>query len=179
MESTACFTKQMSEATNKSLNLTSWILRVFRTRDKDTLMTLFRSLVLPHLENSCQMWSPHLLGDIRRLESVQRSFTNRISEVGPLSYWERLKFLNLYSLERRRERYIILYTFKIILGLVPNFTDERFKIKTQLSVRGDRVCRVPAIINCATTKTKTLVENSFAVQAPKLLNSLTAEIRIF
>jgi hypothetical protein len=32
----------------------------------------------------------------------------------------RLKALKLYSLERRRERYTVLYMWKIIRGLVPN-----------------------------------------------------------
>ena len=35
-------------------------------------------------------------------------------------YSEALKNLKLYSLQRRRERYIILHTFKIFEGLVPN-----------------------------------------------------------
>jgi hypothetical protein len=35
-------------------------------------------------------------------------------------YWTRLKTLKLYSLERRRERYTVLYMWKIIRGLVPN-----------------------------------------------------------
>ena len=116
------------------------------------MMTLFSSLVIPHMEYCCQLWSPHLLGDIRRLEAVQRSFTARIAEIGHLSYWDRLNRLKLYSLERRRERYIIMYTYKIIQGLVPNFEDQRFSIKTQFSVRMDRVCKVPAINTNSTAK---------------------------
>jgi hypothetical protein len=38
-----------------------------------------------------------------------------------LNYWDRLKHLGLYSLEKKRERYIILYTLKMITGLAPNF----------------------------------------------------------
>ena len=37
-----------------------------------------------------------------------------------VSHPERLKALKLYSLQRRRERYIIIYMFKIKIGLVPN-----------------------------------------------------------
>ena len=54
------------------------------------------------------------------VEKVQRSFTRLISGMKGLSYPERLTALKLYSLQRRRERYIILYVWKILEGLVPN-----------------------------------------------------------
>ena len=179
MEETACFQQHMSNAIKRSSNLSSWVLRVFKTREQSVMMTLFRSLVIPHMEYCCQLWSPHLLGDIRRLEAIQRSFTARITEFGHLSFWERLDRLELYSLERRRERYIIMYTYKIIEGLVPNFEDQRFSIKTHYSVRMDRVCRVPAINTSSTAKIRNMVEHSFAVQGPKLFNCLTPALRNF
>ena len=37
-----------------------------------------------------------------------------------LNYWERLQFLQLYSLKRRREQYFVIYTWKTSVGLVPN-----------------------------------------------------------
>ena len=39
-----------------------------------------------------------------------------------LEYGERLVSLKLYSLQKRRERYCIIYVWKIIEGLVPNFS---------------------------------------------------------
>ena len=74
------------------------------------MMTLFKSLVLPVMEYCCVAWSPDALEQVRKLESVQRYFTSKISDVSHLDYWERLKILGLYSLERRRERYAIIYT---------------------------------------------------------------------
>ena len=40
-----------------------------------------------------------------------------------ISYSKRLDVLKLYSLQRRRERYDIIYMWKIIEGLVPNLSD--------------------------------------------------------
>ena len=40
-----------------------------------------------------------------------------------MPYHERLKSLGLYSLQRRRERYCIIYIWKIIEGLAPNFSN--------------------------------------------------------
>jgi hypothetical protein len=40
-----------------------------------------------------------------------------------LDYWEHLKSLRMCSQERRRERYRIIYTWKILEGQVPNILD--------------------------------------------------------
>ena len=143
------------------------------------MLTLYKSMVVPLTEYCSQLWSPHALGDIRKLESVQRSFTARVAGIGHLDYWQRLKELKLYSLERRRERYIIMYIYKIIEGLVPNLEDERFSIKTYTTSRRGRLCRVPALSRGSTAKIRKMVEHSFAVYGPKLFNCLPVEIRNF
>merc|ERR1719342_1245386 len=43
------------------------------------------------------------------LEEIQKSFTSKINGMEELDYHERLKKLNLYSLERRRKRFMIIY----------------------------------------------------------------------
>ncbi len=57
---------------------------------------------------------------ISKLEAIQRNFTNRLHGLQELDYWERLHELKIYSLERRRDRYCILYVFKIVNDIVPN-----------------------------------------------------------
>ena len=179
LENTGGFKIHMTECIHKSSNLASWVLRVFTSREPELMITLFRAMVIPHLEFCCQLWSPHLLGDIRRLEAVQRTFTARIKGIGHLNYWNRLKHLDLFSLERRRERYTIIYMYKIISGTVPNFSDGRFAIKTYKSVRGDLLCRVPAISSGSTAKLRNMIEHSFAIRGPKLYNALPPELRNF
>ena len=66
-----------------------------------------------------------------------------------LNYWDRLSRLKLYSLERRRERFIIIYTWKIITGLVPNLESQISKIQTHINVRRGLLCKIPAIIRDA------------------------------
>ena len=70
---------------------------------------LWKSLVRPKLEYCCQLWCPTQTGDIQRLEQVQRSFIRKIAGVQQLSYWKQLQKLSLFSLERRRERYITVF----------------------------------------------------------------------
>ena len=97
----------------------SWILSVFYTRDFRPMLTLFKSLVLNILEYCCPLWAPHQVQGISRLEGVQRRFTSKIAGIQHLDYWKRLEVLNLMSLQRRRERYILLYAWKILHEKVP------------------------------------------------------------
>ena len=177
IDSSGTFEAHITEAVKKGNNMAGWILRVFATREADPMMTLFKSMVIPRIEYCCQLWSPHLLKDIRRLEAIQRSFTSRIAGLNHLNYWERLAHLKLYSLERRRERYLILYVYKILNKLVPNLRDSRFSIKWYYSVRGDRICTMPSISRSSSAKIKSMVENSFAVNGVRLFNCLPPTLR--
>ena len=60
-------------------------------------------------------------GLIQDLEILQKIFIKKILGAYKLNYWELLNKLQLLSLERRRERYQIIYVWKILEGLVPNF----------------------------------------------------------
>ena len=60
----------------KYSNLSGWILRNFTTRDSITMLTLFKSLVLHRLDYGSQLWSPHLVKQIDKLEKIQRSSLN-------------------------------------------------------------------------------------------------------
>ena len=108
---------------------------------------------------------------INNLERVQRTFTKYITGMYELSYEERLKALNLYSLQRRRDRYLIIYIWKIIESLVPNLEP---KITLTISARRGRLCckeHVPRGHH------GTLMFNSFRWQAIRLFNSLPSSIR--
>jgi len=51
---------------------------------------------------------------------VQWAFTSKISAVSQFDYWEWLRKLELISLQRRRERFIIIWMFRCRLGEVSN-----------------------------------------------------------
>ena len=177
MDGDASFDIHIQTMITKARRQAGWILRAFRTRDQVNMMILLKATVLPILEYCSQLWNPIKAGQVRDIESVQRYFTSRIVGINHIDYWGRLKILNLYSLERRRDRYLILYVYKIILGISPNFDDERFKIKTTYSGRRGLSCVLPPIKTTATARIKTIVERSFAVRAPMLFNSIPKDIR--
>ena len=123
MSSNCTFDLHISNLYRRCSNLAGWILRTFTMRDPHLMLTLFKSLVLSRLDYASQLWSPYLLKHIYLIEKVQRAFTKHITGIRNFSYSKRLEILKLYSLQRRRERYSIIYAWKIIEGLVPNLLD--------------------------------------------------------
>ena len=160
---------------NEIRRLSGWILRVFKTREPSPMLTLFKSLILPRIEYCCILTSPYKIGEIADIEGIQRSFTAQITSVKHLDYWKRLQHLNMYSLERRRERYIIIYTWKILEGLVPNFVSISSKITCQWSMRRGRLCKIPPLNHSG--RIKTTRENFLSVKGPRLFNTLPQTIR--
>ena len=102
---------QCIEAVKKAQKLLGYIKRQFRTRNKETILTLYNALVRPHLEYAVQFWSPSLRKDIERLEVVQARATKLVPSIRHLGYVRRLERLNLYSLEKRRLRGQLIETF--------------------------------------------------------------------
>ena len=82
-----------------------------------------------------------------------------------LSYTDRLTVLKLYSRQRRRETYIIIYVWKILEGLVPIF----FLLYTKTSDRKGRTC-ISSHINVG--RLGTLEYNSFRSCTIRLFNQL-------
>ena len=59
-----------------------------------------------------QYWSLYYRKDIARIESIQRWMTKMIQGIRNLTYKERLKSLNLHSLERCRIRGDLIEVYK-------------------------------------------------------------------
>ena len=131
----------------------------------------------PVLDYCSQLWSPHKAADIQAMEAVQRSFTAYIWEAKGLNYWDRLQKLGLYSQQRRRERYRIIYTWTILEGLVPNLSPPDSKIVVKLSPRVGRMCCQRIIPSQASGRVRTLLAASLTYKGPQLLNSLPRQVR--
>ena len=101
---------------NKARQKASWVLSVFHTRFTAIMLTLYKSMVRSLLEYCCPLWHPIKVSDIQELESVQKTFTSKIAGMKQLHYSERLSRLSLMSLQRRRERFMILHMWKILNG---------------------------------------------------------------
>ena len=175
MNDDGTFTDHINHIVDKANATTSSILRSFKSRDPVLMITLWKTLVLPQIEYCSQLWCPTKKGDISRIEILQRNYTRKIHCCHGLNYWERLSKLNIFSLQRRFERYRIIYIWKILEGIVPNVGDER--IKHQFSLRNGRTCVIPTIKRDAPTRIQTLRESGLTVHGARLFNSLPRCIR--
>ena len=119
----------------KARSTLSWVFSVFKTRDTTVMITLYKSLVRSLLEYCCPLWDPIKVKEIQLLEGVQRTFTSRIGGLYTKNYWERLAHLKLMSLQRRRERYVILMMWKALKGEVPNCCNIQFAQTSRHGVR--------------------------------------------
>ena len=172
MSPDATFTDHITKTLKSANQKCGWILRVFKTRDKNALITLWKSLVAPKLDYCCQLWSPNKPGQITSIESIQSNFLKKVQGLSGLDYWEQLRSLNMYSLQRRRERYICIYIWKILEGHVPNFG-----IRHYSNERRGRLCIVPPVQTGAKQRLQTIRHNSMGVYGPRLFNWLPVWIR--
>ena len=114
--------KEHINSVTLSCRITSgMLLRTFQTREREVMLKLFHTYIRSKMEYCCSVWSPTMQGDINELERIQKSFTNKIQGMEDLDYHQRLKELKLYSLERRRERYLTIYAWQMLEGIKENY----------------------------------------------------------
>ena len=97
---------------------------------------------------------------------------SKISAVSQFDYWERLRKLKLMSLQRRRERFIIIWMFRCRLGEVPNDLGIQFRLSGRLGIQAVR----PPLSRNRSGRAQTKYDVPFAATGLRLWNVLPAEI---
>ena len=108
--------KNVAYCVSKANKILGMIKRTFSYLNEEMLVQLFKVFVRPHLEYAQQAWSPYLQKDIDLLEGVQRRATKLLKVMEDLPYTERLKKLNMYSIEERLHRGDMILMFRIMTG---------------------------------------------------------------
>ena len=162
------------EITDRARKKAAWVLSVFYTRSSEIMLTLYKSMVRSLLEYCSPLWNPLKISDIQELESVQKAFTARISGLKDVHYWDRLKQLSLMSLQRRRERYIIIHMWKILNGVTSN----DLKIQFVSRPRFGNLAIVPPAKKSASAAHQSMYDRSFAVMGPRLWNAMPYHMNI-
>jgi len=123
-----CYTKA-----NQMLGL---IKRTFSTKHPSILLRLYKSLVRPHLEYCSSAWSPWYAKDKELLERIQHRFTRFFKDLRELNYTERLRLLDLWTLEERRNRADLIEVYKIVNGVSTLPVSTFFEFRTDSRTRG-------------------------------------------
>ena len=136
------------------------------------MLTIWKSIIQSKLDYTSQLWSPSSQASINSLESVARSFTAQVEGMEDLDYWDRLQALHLYSLERRRERYQIIFLWKVAQGLVQGYS-----ASFSSSDRRGRHMQVAPMCSRATAAVKNAKESSLQVRGARLFNCIPRVLR--
>lgn len=111
------FHNHVAYAVKKANGVLSCIRRSFECRDRSTIPKLYKGLVRPLIDYGDSIWYPRFKTDSKTIERVQKRATKMIYDIRNRPYIERLRALNLPSLEYRRRRGDMIQVFKIIHGL--------------------------------------------------------------
>ena len=110
------------------------IYRQFYLCDKATLLTMYKSLVLPILDYCCFVWDPHLVKHVKLLESVQIFACRIATGLWDMSHDQLRSRCNLPLLSVRRQYFKYCFVYKALNNLTycpPSI----FKFKAISSVR--------------------------------------------
>ena len=108
----------VNQVTGKAYNLLMNMKIAFTYIDADMVRKIITTFIRPQLEYASVVWNPHLQKDIKKIERIQRAATRWAPELRELSYEERLKALNLTTLEARRERGALITLYKCTTGMI-------------------------------------------------------------
>ena len=92
--------------------------------------------------------------------------------MGELDYWDRLQELSMYSQERRRERYQIIFIWILCQGLVSGY-----KLPFYVHERRGLLVSVPPFSQNSPAAVRRARESSLQVKGARLFNLLPKEIR--
>ena len=165
------FDEHIGNVVTSASRMVGWAMRTFKRRSRTAMMTIWKCLVQPRLDYCSQLWSPSDQASIAMLEGVQRDFTRKIADMEGKDYIERLGSLKMYSQERRRERYQIIFIWKISQGLVQGYNLEF----SHTDRRGRMV--VPHTVRQASAPVRRAREATLGVKGAKIFNLLPVWIR--
>lgn len=164
------FSAHITKITKQAYSMIYQIFRIFKSKDLDNLVFVFKTYLRPLLEYATEIWSPSRKDHLISLEKIQKIFTKRaFKQCGLVDkpYEIRLQICKLKKLEERRVLADLCMTYKIL----NNFTHLEQEKYFTLTKRAKR--RIHLLQNKRfTSKSK----NNFFARIVSLWNKLPREI---
>ena len=130
------FTDHISSVITKSKLRLFLLKTIFIFLNTSILILGFKTFVIPLLEYCSPIWNPCNAKNIRRLESVQRMFTKKLSGYQGLNYMARLEKAGLCTLKLRRLRADLCIRYKILHGRIDTPIENVFEVVRSNHTRG-------------------------------------------
>ena len=108
MSNDGAFSGHVEFVSGKVKQKSSWILRIFQSRNTWFMKYIWKTIVQCHIDYCSQLYLPGNPADLERLENLQRFYTKKIPEVSQMDYWSRLQHLKMYSQQRKVQNHIYL-----------------------------------------------------------------------
>lgn len=164
---------QVSKVYTKSTSIAFTIIRTFNNQNPQIYTQLFKTYVRSIIEYNSSIWNLNLIKDIRKIESIQIQFTQKLCQklnIKYSSYNHRLKILNLETLEIRRLKSDLKLVYKIHNNLINLNINEFFTQSTLDNSynlrRHDKYLKLPDL--CKTT----IRRSFFSLRIVKIWNKL-------
>ena len=127
------FCEQINAIVGRAIRVYGWLVRSLVSRDRITIIKIYKTLIRPILEYASTIWSPHRQTYVRKIEKVQRKVTKFAFNWSSLyTYETRLSLLNLPTLKWRRLYLDLLMVHRIMHGN-ERFRSEMFLLHSEQS----------------------------------------------
>ncbi|XP_077638367.1 triadin isoform X5 [Lonchura striata] len=109
-------TQQCVLEVKKAICILGCIKSSMASTSKEVILSLYSSLVRPHLDYCVQDWEPQHKKDVDMLEQVQKGVIKLTTGLEHISYENRLREMGQFSLEKRRLRGYLITVFQYLTG---------------------------------------------------------------
>ena len=165
------FHQHIKDTANKAGGVATSILKSTVCRSPNFMTTILMSDIRPILDFASPIWNLGFVCDYKLLETVQRRWTkNILGLTAEVSYDERLRRLNLFSMKGRLLRSDMILCYKIFHGLSSITPSDLFHPPPRPITRGHRYKIHPQHINTDIRK------RFFSHRVIKHWNSLPPEV---
>ena len=163
------FHEHIDSLTQKVSGLCHSFLKSLVCRSPKLMLFLLTTHIRPVLEYGSCLWHTGFVGDMQKLERIQRRWTKRVQGLRDLCYSERLSDLGLFSIQGRLLRADLIQYWKIFHGK-SSITPHSMFAQPQTDTRGHPL---KIMVSRANTDIR---QRFFSQRCVKLWNSLPAEV---